>query len=617
MKIGFIFFLMLPVVLFAQQDTASTSVFKSKPQEMVRSNFVKDMVFVNPKKTKKQHRLYALMSDYFTTGSSSPEKVAKVLGHSGWGLIDEAGKEILLPSYQQIHDFKKGIARVTFMHPNERNKFRMDARHSYINFKGKFLTPKFNNDNEVPSFLWSFYENFLENDLYVLKDEKGLSGVFDKDLNNIIPSQYQYFGKGNNFIIAYNDLDSGKKKEFDIYNHQGKFLKKLNYLTLTNFKNLLIATDTSGSFFLESRTFLPYNDFRFDFYHEINDSKIAIIKVFQIIDKTNNSRYKENTRSYLIDQNLKLINPDFPNAELYEDQFLIQHIYEPNITYYPIETNIISLEGKFLVKYTIEDFQLYHYFYPEKLTDKAYLETRKKEWQQYTLVDTSITNPQKNHDFRMPYTKDKDGNANKMGVFDIKTGNLQFLLDASVFYRIYSLTDRKHFVAQSKNEIAITDAKGTILKKLKSDDIYNYTKDILISTSNERYSFLDSKTFEDLFGKTFGRPYETHEQKNFILVYDGKTYGFINLKTKKLKMTNYPYYSTQSSNIVLYNANSLEVYDKENAETVQKIKFKNNYFTKKEIGGYLNGIFIFRDYDFAVDQYGNMIDLRQTSVSFY
>lgn len=609
--------MVLPLSFFSQKEPEPIGVFTSKEQEIVRNNFVKDIVFVNPRKLKKYLKHYGIISDYFSTGSLVSQKIAKVLGRNGWGLINENGKEILPPSYVEIHDFRNGIARVTFMHPNERDKFFMDARDTYINFMGNFLQPKFSANREAPPASGFYYENFAKNDLYILKNENGFVGVFDKDLKNIIPSNYNYFERGDKFIIAFNDLDSRKKKEFDVYDVQGKFLKKLTYLSLTNFKNLLIATDESGSFFLDTNSFLPKNDFKFDFYHDINDSKIAVLKVFQIIDKTNTSRYRDNTRSYLVDQNLKIINIDFHTAELYEDKFLIQHDYVQNFGYYPQSTKIISIEGKLMADYSIKDFQLYHYFYPEKLTDKAYLEKRKKEWQQYTLVDTSITNPQKNHDFRMAYTKGKDGNADKMGVFDIKTGNLQFLLDASVFYRIYSLTDRKHFVAQSKNEIAITDAKGTILKKLKSDDIYNYTKDILISTNNGRYSFLDSKTFEDLFGKTFGRPYETHEQKNFILVYDGKTYGFINLKTKKLKMTNYPYYSTQSSNIVLYNANSLEVYDKENAETVQKIKFKNNYFTKKEIGGYLNVIFIFRDYDFAVDQYGNMIDLRQTSVSFY
>lgn len=617
MKVVLIFFLLFPIVLFSQQSNKPISVFTSKSQEIIRNNFVKDMIVIHPKKAKKQHREYALISDYFTTGSASQEKVAKVLGHSGWGLINETGKEVLSTSYQQIHDFKRGIVRVTFLHPNERNKLRMDARDSYINFRGKFLTPKFNTDNEIPSSLWSYYESFPESDLYVLKGENGFSGVFDKDLNTIIPSQYKYFEKGYNLIIASNNLYSGKRKEFDIYNHQGKFLKKLTYHSLTNFKNLLIATDESGSFFLDTLSFLPKNEFKFDFYHDITDSKIAILKVFQIIDKANTSRYRENTRSYFVDQNLKIINADFHTAELYEDKFLIQHDHNQNFGHRQQNIKIISLEGKLMAEYSIADFQLYHYFYPEKLTDKAYLETRKQEWQNYTLVDTSITNPQKYHDFRMAYTKDEAGNADKMGIFDIKTGNLLFLLDAKVYSRIHPLSDRKHFAAYAKDEITLTDAKGTFLKKLKSENVYNYTKDILISANNGKNSFLDSKTLKDLYEKTFSKPYETHEQKNYILVYDGKTYGFINLKTKKLKMTNYPYYSTQNSNIVLYNSNSVEIYEKENAETVQKIQFKNNYFTTKEIGGYLNGIFTFSDYNFAVDQYGNIIDLHQTSVSFY
>lgn len=617
MKTLFYLSILFPFYFSAQQKSESTGIFASKEMMIIRENFANDIVFINPKKPQKHQNHYGLISDYFHTGSLSTEKIAKVLGHSGWGLINEKGTEILPPIYFQIHDFQNGIGRVTFSHPNERDKFFMETRDTYINFKGNFLQPKFSADGKAPPAAGFFFENFAKNDLYILREENSFSGVFDKDLKNIIPTKYNYFVKGDNFIIAYHDLDSHKKREFDIYNLQGKLLKKLTYLSLTNFKNLLIATDEQGSFFLDTNTFLPHNNFRFDFYHEINDSKIAILKAFQIIDKTNTSKYRDNTKSYFIDHNLKIINIDFHTSELYEDRFLIQHDHNQSFGHETENIKIISLDGMLMADYSIKDFQLYHYFCPDKLPDKAYLESRKKEWQNYTLVDTSITTPQKYNDFRLAYTKNKDGNADKISVFDIKTGNCKFSLQAPEFGQIYPLSDRNHFVAHSKDHISITDAKGNIIKKIQSENIYNYTKDILIRKYEGKYDFLDAKTFEDLYKVDFKSIYETDEQKNYLLVYDGKNYGFINLKTKKLEMTKYRYGSVQNSYILLYDQNSLEVLDKKNAKTLQKIQFKNNYFTSRDIGSYHKGLFIFNDYDFVADQYGNLLDMHQIATSPY
>ncbi|MCS3530699.1 hypothetical protein [Chryseobacterium sp. JUb7] len=78
----------------------------------------------------------------------------------------------------------------------------------------------------------------------------------------------------------------------------------------------------------------------------------------------------------------------------------------------------------------------------------------------------------------------------------------------------------------------------------------------------------------------------------------------------KIKMTDYHYLQK----ITVPNHKALEVFDI--IKTLLKIQFKKDYFKTGNIGFYKNGLFVFTEYNFVTDQYGNLIDMSQTEVSF-
>ena len=110
-------------------------------------------------------------------------------------------------------------------------------------------------------------------------------------------------------------------------------MKRGTYYSLETFNNSIIGKDEKGYFFLDLKTFLPKNNIRFDEFSYVSESEKAIFKVYVYKDKKIRSKYLESANNYLINDKYEVINPTFPNAEVYKDKFLIQSIYNAPVSY--------------------------------------------------------------------------------------------------------------------------------------------------------------------------------------------------------------------------------------------------------------------------------------------
>lgn len=559
------------------------------------------------------NKKYLLIGDFLPVCENSKIKLAKVYTEEGFGYINEKGEEIIPPIYN-ISDFKNGLAYIQYQQPSSRIKTQTETCFGIFNYKRNYITRNkcYNNlQNILP--LNFYYESLSKKNRYVT-DNNDLVGIVNADNKKKIPENYISFSSGEKYIIGtYKPSEKGQKGIYDIYNLDGVFLKRGTYYSLETFNNSIIGKDEKGYFFIDPKTFLPKNNIRFDEFSYVPESEKAIFKVYVYKDKKIRSKYLESANNYLINDKYEVINPNFPNAEVYKDKFLIQYVYNTPDYTFPIHVNIINFKGEKITDYDMEDYELILNFCPDKIDKKEFLEKNKENWKKYTFSDKSLT-PESFFDFRNLHIANKKGKYIKTGIVDIRTSEIKFIVDSNDWFKIYGLIDRKHFILQKDKKCAITDEVGKILMKYNCDYIYNLSNELLaIKYDDNNYNIINLKNLELISKENYQLLEYDHFYKNTAILKSGEKFCVLDVLHNKNLVTNYkfinPYY-LNNQNFVLFNENELEVFDKITSQSIFKLKFKKNYLQPNEPGYYKDGFYISPNGDFTIDKYGNSVDFN-------
>lgn len=624
MKLLSLLFLMFSLCLFAQN-----------PEKLDIKDYVVKANFLENKFDSK----YLLIGDFLPVSEGAKVKLAKVYTNTGWGYIDEKGNEIVKPVYKKITGFKHGIARGEYLE-NSSIKGRFIERKGIVNYKGKLI-----NSLNYERYEFSSTEHYNK-DFFLATDEKYMTGILTSEGKILIPFKYQNIAYTDHYFYAdYPATDNDNMKSVDIYNKKGKLLKTIkNTFRVYDVDGQLFRTDKMISYFIDSKKFERIDQRNFSGIGATTDSGRFKIEVFY--DKPNNVY-----ETFYVDENLKIVSPDFPNATVYEDKYLIQPVFKRNEenTYNeekPYKYVIADFKNNKIAEYDYKDFMLYQYFAHGKLDEPKYLESNKTLWSGLKKDNLYLSERWDYYKLenRMRivrfFEENSWGRHISEGIIDAEKGNIIFKRSKEEVSEIYYLPENKLFAEKLKQKnswkINILNSKGKFLKQVDGIEIDELSKDFikiyrkpdtLGYQISRKYNLLNRKSFEPVFSKdVIGVSIMNNlKDKNYMFFYTEQQETGIIDNNYKIVRSSKPitgeFNSDAYTMIIKKDRNFSEIVDKNTLETIFSAEFKygvlkkygdqdkngNTYPSNFSTGYYKNGFYFLNEEKNVMDRYGNII----------
>lgn len=535
---------------------------------------------------------YLLIENFMSVSEDSSVKLelARVKGEKGWGVIDKEGKKIVPLAYDVIHYIKDGFIDAPHLEEGDEEELTQTL-HDFYNTKGKLLYQ-------------SRFRNYSDNDYVSI--EKGYlkirkikeTGIMDNDGKFIIPATYTDIEQWGDYFFCRNF----QKKTTEIFDMKGnpiKTIQSTNFLLISEKKGLVQMADINENvYLLNLKTLQPvtqsYENASFHDYDSENPNFYVELT------------FRGNKNSYILDNEFKIINPNYPNSHTYQGKFLIQKDLKNRVV------NILDTKEQPIAQYSYGDFVTYDFFIPGRLADVEFMKRNGKKFLQYR--DKEIWTAK--HEYYgeryrmfidMSNEDEKASTAHPLNVFDSNDGSILFTLPSDEV-ETGDYIDGKNpifFINYTDNTSKIFDKKGKLIKKIpyKLDSnsevlSYRYNNDLFIN-------LIDPKTLKLLLPDKSTNCSPIYLQP--VRIFEkNKKFGLISDKGKMIRPNVYTKidsyiqaaYLPPNSWHELINENEYEILDISTMKTIEK------YFTKGVPTYYYNGIIHFGNRA-MIDMYGN------------
>ncbi|UKB80130.1 WG repeat-containing protein [Chryseobacterium sp. MEBOG07] len=644
----FFFILFFPIAFFSQGKYK-----KYDPENIiVKGDFLKN----------KFSERYLLIGDFMPVEKNSKIKVAKVFTSSGWGFINEKGKEIIPAIYEYVSDFRNGIVSVRLRIPisSKDGERGYDLQNDILTYTGK----KLNSTNNV---LLDFKNPYYYNKDFFYMKEDWKQGIMSNSGEMLVPFKYATIQVDDDYFFAYFPVKDNNYSEraIDIYSKKGKFIKSFKGHSIQKVYNkfFVIEFDKEGNSagcFSLNKTFERENKYEYQIFNSVENSNL--FKATINFDR-GNDRYP----TFYIDKNFIIISPDYPNTYLYEDQFLVQPIPVGKDPEKATSFAIIDFKNNKIAEYSYDDFLLYQYFAYGQLDNPKFLESQKVYWKQLKKDDsngyfwTKKWDYFKNLERRERYSKffevDSSGKEISSGYVDATTGKICIKRDLNEAQYISSIKGTDFFQVKYQNtangnKFDIYNAKGKFIRNdfgtyINTDfDVLNkHNPDYYILDKGKDTLYNQPRNFGQILDKKNMRPIFKDQLMYFShphYIYNN-VMGFQDFKSKKTGIIdkNYTikaigYYDIIQSTYFedVYNkgysiiylktkSNAIEIMKNKTFEPLLKIEFKPGILKKyhdkdrfnKEVtsdsfmlGVYKSGFYLINEEQMLMDRYGNIID---------
>lgn len=627
-------------------------------QKLDIKDYVVEASFLENKFDKK----YLLIGDFLPVKENSKIKAAKVLTSSGWGFIDEKGKQIIPAIYESISNFRNGLvsAQLKIPLPPEDGVKRNVLRNELLHYTGKKL-------NGFNHFLMDFRSTYYYHKDFFLMNEGNYQGIMSNAGKILVPFKYESVQVENDYFFGYFPVKDNQYSEriIDVYTKKGKYLTSLKGHSVQQVYDQFFIPEydkngnSAGCHSLNTKTFERQKKYEYQIFNSVEDSDLF---------KTTIIFYKERDLylTFYLDKNLEIVSPDYPNTYICEDKFLVQPIpvgIDPDKA---TSFAVIDFNNNKIAEYPYDDFILYQYFAYGKMDDPKFLESQKAYWKQLKKYESSgyfwtkkwdyFKNLERRERFSKFFEVDSSGKEISSGFIDATTGRVCIKRNLSEVAHIDQIKGTDFFQVKYKNTVEGSkfDIYNSTGKFIRSDfGNYISTDFDVLNKHNPDYYVLDKGkdtlynqriNFQELLDKKNMNPLFKDQLMNFAdphYIYNN-VMTFTDFKSKKTGIIdkNYTiraigdYHIIQSAYTedinnkgysIIYlktKSETIEIIKNKTFEPILKVRFQpgilKNYRDKdrfgKEVttdsfilGTYKNGFYLINEEQMIMDRYGNII----------